>query len=32
MDANWYRRDELPMIPAGISVARRLIDDWLHDT
>jgi len=32
MDANWYRRDEIPMIPPGISVARRLIDDWLHDT
>ncbi|MGB0113817.1 MAG: NAD(+) diphosphatase [Ilumatobacteraceae bacterium] len=31
-DANWYRRDEIPMIPPGISVARRLIDDWLHET
>ena len=30
MDANWYRRDALPMIPPGISIARRLIDDWLH--
>jgi NAD+ diphosphatase len=30
-DANWYRRDEIPMIPPGISVARRLIDEWLHD-
>lgn len=29
-DANWYRRDQLPTIPGGISVARRLIDDWLH--
>lgn len=29
-DAGWYRRDEIPMIPPGISIARRLIDDWLH--
>ena len=29
-DANWYRRDDLPMIPPGISIARRLIDDWLN--
>jgi len=29
VDANWYRRDDLPMIPPGISIARRLIDDWL---
>ncbi len=28
-DANWYRRDDLPMIPPGISIARRLIDDWV---
>ena len=28
-DANWYSRDELPMIPGSISIARRLIDDWL---
>lgn len=31
VDANWYRRDDLPPIPPGISVARRLIDDWLHE-
>ena len=31
-DANWYRRDALPTIPPGISVARRLIDDWLHES
>ena len=30
-DASWYRRDELPTIPPGISVARRLIDEWLHE-
>ncbi len=29
VDANWYRRDDLPMIPPGISIARRLIDDWV---
>lgn len=28
-DANWYRRGEIPMIPPHISIARRLIDDWL---
>jgi NAD+ diphosphatase len=28
-DANWYSRDDLPMIPGAISIARRLIDDWL---
>ena len=27
-DAGWYRRDDLPMIPPGISIARRLIDGW----
>lgn len=29
LDANWYRRDDLPMIPPAISIARRLIDDWV---
>ncbi len=29
VDANWYRRDELPMIPPGISIARKLIDSWI---
>lgn len=28
-DADWYRRDELPMIPPAISIARRLINEWL---
>lgn len=28
-DAGWYRRDDLPMIPPGISIARRLIDAWV---
>jgi NAD+ diphosphatase len=30
-DAGWYRRDELPMIPPGISIARRLIDEWMSE-
>jgi NAD+ diphosphatase len=30
VDANWFSRDELPSIPPGISIARRLIDDWLE--
>jgi len=30
-DAGWYGRDELPMIPPGISIARRLIDAWLAE-
>lgn len=30
-DAGWYRRDELPMVPPGISIARRLIDEWMTD-
>jgi NAD+ diphosphatase len=29
VDANWYRRDALPSIPPGISIARKLIDEWL---
>jgi NAD+ diphosphatase len=29
LDAQWYRRDELPMIPPAMSIARRLIDTWL---
>jgi NAD+ diphosphatase len=28
-DAKWFRRDELPMIPPPISIARSLIDGWL---
>ena len=30
-EANWYRRDDLPMIPPGISIARKLIDGWLAE-
>jgi NAD+ diphosphatase len=29
VDAQWYRHDELPPIPPGMSIARRLIDDWI---
>jgi NAD+ diphosphatase len=28
-DAGWYRADALPRIPPGLSIARKLIDDWL---
>lgn len=29
-EAHWYRRDELPPIPPAISIARKLIDDWVY--
>lgn len=29
LDAAWFRRDELPMVPGGISIARKLIDAWV---
>ena len=29
VDAQWFRRDELPLIPPSISIARKLIDAWL---
>lgn len=28
-DANWYDADELPMVPPPMSIARRLIDDFV---
>ena len=28
-DARWFAPDAMPMIPGPISIARRLIDDWL---
>jgi NAD+ diphosphatase len=31
LDAGWYRRDALPNIPPGISIARKLIDAWVAD-
>ena len=27
-DAGWYRKHDLPMVPPGISIARKLIDAW----
>src|SRR3954464_7594186 len=30
VDAKWFAPDDLPAIPPGISIARRLIDDWLE--
>jgi NAD+ diphosphatase len=30
LDANWFRRDDLPNIPPRISIARKLIDVWLE--
>jgi NAD+ diphosphatase len=29
VDAQWYAPDDLPVIPPGLSIARRLIDDWV---
>ena len=29
-EAAWFRRDEIPMVPPPISIARKLIDDWLE--
>lgn len=29
-EANWFGRDDLPQLPGPISIARKLIDDWLH--
>jgi NAD+ diphosphatase len=30
-DANWYRRNDMPPIPPGISIARKLINAWLAE-
>jgi len=30
VDAQWFSVDDLPNIPPGISIARRLIDDWVE--
>ncbi|MDP2292352.1 MAG: NAD(+) diphosphatase [Actinomycetota bacterium] len=32
VDAQWYTREALPPIPPAISIARRLIDDWLAES
>lgn len=29
MSGGWFRRDNLPTIPEKLSIARRLLDDWL---
>ena len=29
VDAQWWAPDDLPAIPPGLSIARRLIDDWI---
>ena len=29
VDAQWFRRDGLPLIPPSISIARKLIDAWI---
>ncbi len=29
VDAGWYPRDGLPLLPPPLSIARRLIDDWV---
>jgi NAD+ diphosphatase len=31
VDAGWFRRDNMPNIPPGISIARKLIDAWLQE-
>lgn len=31
VDAKWFRRGELPMIPPAMSISRQLIDVWLAD-
>ncbi len=31
LDAQWYQRDSLPTIPPRISIARKLIDEWLAE-
>ncbi len=30
-DAAWFRRGALPRIPPGISIARKLIDEWVEE-
>jgi NAD+ diphosphatase len=31
LDAKWFRADDLPMIPPGLSIARKLIDNWIAE-
>ena len=30
-EAAWFRRDEIPMVPPPISIARKLIDEWVNE-
>jgi NAD+ diphosphatase len=30
VDAQWFRRDDMPPVPPAISIARKLIDAWLE--
>jgi NAD+ diphosphatase len=31
LDANWYRKDDLPLIPPRISIAGKIIEAWLAE-
>lgn len=31
MDAQWYRKDALPMIPPPMSIAGRIIEQWVNE-
>ncbi|MEY2399767.1 MAG: diphosphatase [Actinomycetota bacterium] len=31
-DAQWYAADDLPMVPPGMSIARKMIDEWVEDS
>ena len=31
VDAGWFTRDTMPRIPPGISIARRMIDEWVAE-
>lgn len=31
LDANWYRKDALPMVPPSISIAGKIIESWLAE-
>jgi NAD+ diphosphatase len=31
-DAKWFTSDDMPQLPGKISIARRLIDDWMERT
>lgn len=31
LEANWWRADNLPPVPPRLSIARRLIDDWVAE-